>query len=68
MELEIEEKLQETYQDLIIEVEYVKPLLYNITIVEKDRNNIISYKYQKTLTFNVNIDNIKNIINRLFRR
>ena len=54
MELEIEEKLQEKFENLKIEVEHVKIKMYSIKIGTKT----IFYKWQDNLTFSANIEQI----------
>lgn len=66
MELEIEEKLQEKYKNLIIEVnfkdfrkyEIIVKLEYRVVIFESK----IDFSYRADLTIDVNIATIENII------
>ena len=51
---EIEEKLQEKFENLKIEVEYVKIKMYSIKIGTKT----IFYKWQDNFTFSANIEQI----------
>ena len=51
---EIEEKLQEKFENLKIEVEHVKIKMYSIKIGTKT----IFYKWQDDLTFSANIEQI----------
>ena len=51
---EIEEKLQEKFENLKIEVEHVKIKMYSIKIGTKT----IFYKWQDNLTFSANIEQI----------
>lgn len=54
MYLEIEEKLQEKFKNLKIEVEYVKIKMYSIKIGTKT----IFYEWKDNLTFSANIEQI----------
>ena len=54
MELEIEDKLQEKFENLIIEVEYVKIKMYSIKIGTKT----IFYEWKDNFTFSANIEQI----------
>lgn len=54
MDLEIEEKLQEKFKNLKIEVDYVKIKMYTIKIGTKT----IFYEWKDNLTFSANIENI----------
>lgn len=51
---EIEEKLQEKFENLKIEVDYVKIKMYSIKIGTKT----IFYEWKDNLTFSANIENI----------
>lgn len=67
MEMEIEEKLQEIYQNLYIEVHFIDFRLYEIvTKIEKYPIGIfeskIRYKYKADKTIDYNIMLIENII------
>ena len=66
MELEIEEKLQEKYQNIIIEVTFKDFRIYEI-VVKIEHNNTIyeskfEYKYDNSLTIDTNINTIEHII------
>lgn len=54
IDLEIEEKLQEKFKNLKIEVDYVKIKMYSIKIGTKT----IFYEWKDNLTFSANIENI----------
>lgn len=68
MELEIEDKLQEYYQNCIIEVEFIDFRKYKIIVKIETKNETfiksIEYLYDSKLTFKVNIDTIIDIINK----
>lgn len=69
MELEIEDKLQEYYQNCIIEVEFIDSRKYKIIVkIETKKNETfikpIEYLYDSKLTFKANIDTIIDIINK----
>lgn len=57
---EIEETLQEKYQDLKIEVEYVKRSLYLITV----GTTTIFYRWQNDITYSENLKSIEESINK----
>ena len=66
MELEIEDKLQEIYKNLIIEVNFKDFRLYEI-IVKLEYKGVqyeskFEYKYNASLTLDANISIIENII------
>ena len=66
MELEIEDKLQEIYKNLIIEVNFKDFRLYEI-IIKIEYQGIqyeskIEYKYDANLTLNANLSTIVHII------
>lgn len=66
MELEIEDKLQEIYKNLIIEVNFKDFRLYEI-IIKIEYQGIqyeskIEYKYDANLTINANLSTIVHII------
>lgn len=63
MELEIEDKLQEIYKNLKIEVKFKDFRIYeiNVTINNKDIN-YFDYTYDVTLTLDANISIIRKII------
>ena len=66
MELEIEDKLQEIYKNLIIEVNFKDFRLYEI-IIKIEYQGIqyeskIEYKYDAKLTINANLSTIVHII------
>lgn len=54
MELKIEDKLQEKFKNLKIEVNYVKIKMYSIKIGTKT----IFYEWKDNFTFNANIEQI----------
>lgn len=66
MELDIEEKLQEIYENLTIEVTFEEIRHYGILVhLEHKQNKYeskIIYKYDTTLTLDANIHIIENII------
>ena len=68
MELEIEDKLQEYYQNCIIEVEFIDFRKYKIIVKIETKNETfikpIEYLYDSKLTFKANIDTIIDIINK----
>jgi hypothetical protein len=68
MELEIEDKLQEYYQNCIIEVEFIDFRKYKIIVKIETKNETfmksIDYLYDNKLTFKANIDTIIDIINK----
>ena len=66
MELEIEDKLQEIYKNLIIEVNFKDFRLYEI-IVKLEYKGVqyeskFEYRYNASLTLDANINIIENII------
>lgn len=66
MELEIEDKLQEIYKNLIIEVNFKDFRLYEI-IIKLEYKGILyeskfEYKYDASLTIDANISTIVHII------
>lgn len=66
MELELEDKLQEIYKNLIIEVNFKDFRLYEI-IIKIEYQGIqyeskIEYKYDANLTIDVNLSTIVHII------
>lgn len=66
MELELEDKLQEIYKNLIIEVNFKDFRLYEI-IIKIEYQGIqyeskIEYKYDANLTINANLSTIVHII------
>ena len=68
MELEIEDKLQEYYQNCIIEVEFLDFRKYKIMVKIETKNEIfaktLEYLYDSKLTFKANIDTIIDMINK----
>lgn len=66
MELEIEEKLQEKYKNLIIEVNFIDFRKYEIIVKLEYKGAIyeskIEFSYRVDLTIDVNIATIENII------
>lgn len=69
MDEEIEERLQEELKDLTIKVKYFKIKMYNIYLfdVNKNRYYIYLYKWNDTLTFSSNIEQIKYIIRKIMK-
>lgn len=69
MEDKLEEKLQEIYKNINIEVKYEDIRTYAIYTRIEYREEIYEskfiYKYDNKLTFDVNIDSIKEIINNI---
>ena len=68
MDLEIQDKLEEIYKNLGIEVSFLNFRLYGIKITI-NHNNInyeskIEYKYNCHLTIDANIDKIRKIIEK----
>ena len=66
MELELEDKLQEIYKNLIIEVNFKDFRLYEI-IIKLEYEGVqyeskIEYKYDANLTINANLSTIVHII------
>ena len=66
MELELEDKLQEIYKNLIIEVNFKDFRLYEI-IIKLEYQGVqyeskIEYKYDANLTINANLSTIVHII------
>ena len=65
-ELEIEEKLQEKYQNIIIEVTFKDFRVYEIVVKIEYSNTIyeskFEYKYDNSLTIDTNINTIEHII------
>lgn len=78
---EIQEKLQELYSTIQIEVEYLEIQKYKITLIKytntilKDNKNndiikksvTFEYNWQNNFTFSSNIEQIKSIINTYFK-
>ena len=78
---EIQEKLQELYSTIQIEVEYLEIRKYKITLIKytntilKDNKNndiikksvTFEYKWENNWTFSVNIEQIKYTINKYFK-
>lgn len=63
MELEIEDKLQEIYKNLKIEVRFKDFRIYEINITINDEDiNYFDYTYDATLTLDANISIIRKII------
>ena len=69
MELEIEDKLQEIYKNLIIEVNFKDFRLYEIIIILEDQylqyESKFEYLYDAHLTFDANINIIGSKIDRI---
>lgn len=68
MELEIEDKLEEYYQNCIIEVEFIEFRKYKILVKIETKSETfmktIEYLWDSKLTFKVNIDTLIDIINK----
>ena len=71
---DIQEKLQEFYNDIQIEVEYIDIRKYKIILLKKvSKHNIIKksvsfeYKWSNNWTFSSNIEQIKYSINKYFK-
>ena len=63
MELEIEDKLQEIYKNLKIEVNFKDFRIYEINVqINNEGINYFDYTYDVTLTLDANISIIRNII------
>lgn len=63
MELEIEDKLQEIYKNLKIEVNFKDFRIYEINVtINNEDINYFDYKYDVTLTLDANISIIRKII------
>ena len=63
MELEIEDKLQEIYKNLKIEVNFKDFRIYEINVtINNEDINYFDYKYDVTLTLDANISIIEKII------
>ena len=63
MELEIEDKLQEIYKNLKIEVNFKDFRIYEINVQIKNEGiNYFDYTYDVTLTLDANISIIRKII------
>ena len=63
MELEIEDKLQEIYKNLKIEVKFKDFRIYEINVtINNEDINYFDYKYDVTLTLDANISIIRKII------
>ena len=63
MELEIEDKLQEIYKNLKIEVKFKDFRIYEINvIINNEYINYFDYTYHVTLTLDANISIIEKII------
>ena len=69
MELEIEDKLQEIYKNLIVEVNYKEIRKYEIVIKLEDKcvtyESKFEYLYDAHLTFDANINIIVSKIDRI---
>ena len=69
MDIEIQEKLEEIYTNLIIEVKYEDIRKYAIYVKIEYKDTLyeskIIYKYDNYLTIDGNIANIRNIINNI---
>ena len=79
---EIQEKLQELYLTIHIEVEYIEIQKYKIILIKDNRTNILKsnknnniikksvtfeYKWENNWTFSENIEQIKFTIDKYFR-
>lgn len=63
MELEIEDKLQEIYKNLKIEVKFKDFRIYEINVrINNEGINYFDYTYDVTLTLDANISIIEKII------
>ena len=63
MELEIEDKLQEIYKNLKIEVKFKDFRIYEINVtINNEDINYFDYIYDVTLTLDANISVIRKII------
>ena len=63
MELEIEEKLEEIYKNLKIEVKFKDFRIYEINVtINNEDINYFDYIYDVTLTLDANISIIRKII------
>ena len=63
MELEIEDKLQEIYKNLKIEVKFKDFRIYEINVqINNEGINYFDYTYDVTLTLDANISIIRKII------
>ena len=63
MELEIEDKLQEIYKNLKIEVNFKDFRIYEINVqINNEDINYFDYTYDVTLTLDANISIIRKII------
>lgn len=63
MELEIEEKLENIYKNLKIEVKFKDFRIYEINVtINNEDINYFDYKYDVTLTLDANISIIRKII------
>ena len=63
MELEIEEKLENIYKNLRIEVKFKDFRIYEINVtINNEDINYFDYKYDVTLTLDANISIIRKII------
>lgn len=63
MELEIEDKLQEIYKNLKIEVNFKDFRIYEINVtINNEDINYFEYTYDATLTLDANISIIRKII------
>lgn len=63
MELEIEDKLQEIYKNLKIEVKFKDFRIYKINVtINNEDINYFDYTYDVTLTLDANISIIRKII------
>ena len=63
MELEIEDKLQEIYKNIKIDVKFKDFRIYEINVtINNEDINYFDYKYDVTLTLDANISIIEKII------
>lgn len=65
MEVEIEDKLQEIYRNLIVEVNYKEIRKYEILIKLENKGGKFEYLYDAHLTFDANINIIVSKIDRI---
>ena len=62
MELEIEEKLENIYKNLKIDVRFKDFRIYEINVIINDEIDYFDYTYNVTLTLDANISIIRKII------
>lgn len=71
---EIQETVQEYYENIEIEIEFIERNRYKIILLKKIKKNDIikksvtfEYKWNEQNTFQMNIIGLKNIIDRYFK-